>query len=146
MNDNPKTPPINSESGDANARLERRVLCVMAVAGAFAVLISPAFASWRITTGLLLGSVLSLLNFHWMRNSIAAAFSKAEEAGARPKIRLAQYVLRYFIIGAMVYLGYKLNFVSLAATVIGLSSFVVALFVEALRESYFIIIHREGIN
>jgi len=33
--------------------------------------------------------------------------------------------------------------VSLAATIAGLSSFVVALFVEALREFYFVIIHRE---
>jgi hypothetical protein len=98
-----------------------------------------------VTSGLFLGGMLSLLNLHWMRTSIAAAFNRATE-GSRPQIRLARYVLRYFIIGASVYAGYKLNLVSLPATVAGLSSFVVALFVEAFRESYFIIINREGIS
>jgi len=46
----------------------------------------------------------------------------------------------------IVAVGYKLNLISLPATIIGLSSFVVALFAEAFRESYFIITHREGIN
>ena len=99
----------------------------------------------KVAAGLLVGGLLSLLNLHWMHNSIAAAFSKAQE-GFRPKIRIAQYILRYLIIAAVVVTGYKLNLISLPATIIGLSSFVVALFVEALRESYFIITHREGIN
>ncbi len=125
--------------------LAQRVLNVMAGTVVLAVVISLPFANWRVTTGLLLGGVLSLLNFHWMRNSIAAAFDQAT-AGTRPRIRMAQYVLRYFIIGTLVYAGYKLNVVSLAATVTGLSSFVIALFVEAFRASYHIIVHREGIN
>src|SRR5205814_57483 len=123
----------------------RRIFRAMSAAVLFGALFSVPFAAWRVTTGLLLGGTLSLLNFYWMRNSIAAAFSKVED-GARPKIQMAQYVLRYFIIGAVVYAGYKFNIVSLAATVIGLSSFVIAMFVEALRESYFIITRREGIN
>ncbi len=115
----------------------------MALATAAAVLLSLPFASWRISTGLLLGGSLSLLNLHWMTNSIVAAFNKAEE-GARPRIRMAQYVLRYFVVAGSVYTAYKLNVVSLPATVLGLSSFVAALFVEAFRESYFIITRREG--
>src|SRR6266487_4663537 len=112
--------------------LAQRVLNVMAGTGGLAVVISPPFANWRVTIGLLLGGVLSLLNFLWMRNSIAAAFDQAI-AGTRPRIRMAQYVLRYFIIGTLVYAGYKFNVVSPAATVTGLSSFVIALFVEAFR-------------
>lgn len=115
----------------------------MALAGGAGVVLSLPFVNWRITAGLFLGGTLSLLNFHWMQNSIAAAFNKAEE-GTRPRIRIAQYVLRYILIAGSVYAAYKLNFVSLPATVIGLSSFVVALFVEAFRESYFIITRREG--
>lgn len=123
----------------------RRVLHVMAISTGVAVGISLPFATWRVTTGLLLGGVLSLLNFHWMQNSVAAAFSVLA-SGAKPRIGLAQYVLRYFIVGGLVYAAYQTNLVSLPATLAGLSSFVVAIFAEALRESYFILTHREGTN
>ena len=66
--------------------------------------------------------------------------------GAKPKLKLAQYILRYLVIAAVVVVAYKLNIVSLAATIAGLCSFVVALFVEAFREFYFAIIHREEIS
>jgi hypothetical protein len=123
--------------------LALRLLRVMAASVVLGVAISLPFQTSRVTTGILLGGSLSLLNFHWLRSSIAAAFNRAQE-GTRPQIRLAKYVLRYFVIGASVYTAYKLNLVSLPATIAGLSTFVVALFAEALRETYFII-RREGI-
>jgi hypothetical protein len=128
-----------------NANLNSRLFCLMAATVILAVVVSLSFASWRITAGLALGGCLSLLNLHWLCSSIAAAFDGAHE-GARPRIRLAKYVLRYVVIGLAVFAAYQLYLVSLPATIAGLSSFVVALFAEALRETYFIIIHREGIN
>lgn len=126
----------------ANGRLEARILRNMALAVTLAVIASLPFAPWRITTGLLVGGILSLLNHHWLSNSTAAAFSVAVH-GAKPKLKLAQYILRYLIIATVVFLAYQLNLVSLGATIAGLCSFVVALFVEALREFYFAILHRE---
>jgi hypothetical protein len=125
-----------------NSGVEPRIFRTMAFAVALAVLISLPFASWRTTVGLLLGGVLSLLNHHWLSSSTAAAFT-ALVHGAKPKLKVAQYILRYLVIASVVFLAYKLNIVSLAATIAGLCSFVVALFVEALREFYFVIIHRE---
>jgi hypothetical protein len=122
--------------------IEGRILRNMAFAVTFAVIVSLPFAQWRITTGLLVGGILSLLNHHWLSSSTAAAFSVVVH-GAKPKLKLVQYVLRYLVIAAVVYLVYKLNIVSLGATIAGLCSFVVALFGEALREFYFAIIHRE---
>jgi hypothetical protein len=122
--------------------IEQRIFRAMLIAVAGAVLISLFFAEWRVTTGLLLGGVLSLLNHHWLRSSTAAAFSVVAH-GAKPKLRVVQYVLRYLVIAAAVYLAYKLNIVSLPATIAGLCSFVVALFAEACREFYLAIIHRE---
>jgi hypothetical protein len=134
-----------AESPDSANKLTRRFINVMAVAVGIGVGVSLPLASWRVTTGLVLGGVLSLLNFHWMRTSVAAAFGVLA-GGTKPKIGIAQYVLRYLIIGVLVYAAYVANVVSLTATIIGLSSFVVALFAEALRESYLIFTHREGIN
>ena len=140
---NPGSKSAAVQDGDTNLAL--RMSRVMAVTVVLAVAISLPLMPWRVTSGLFLGGVLSLLNLHWMRTSIAGAFNQAIE-GSRPQIGLVRYILRYFIIGASVYAGYKLKLVSLPATVAGLSSFVVALFVEAFRESYFIIMDREGIS
>ena len=125
--------------------IDARIFWTMGIAVIFAVIASLAFAPWRITTGLLLGGLLALLNHRWLSNSTAAAFTVVVE-GARPKLKVAQYILRYFVIAAVVFIAYKLNVVSLTATIIGLCSFVVALFAEACREFYFAIIHREEIS
>lgn len=123
--------------------IDARLLRTMAVAVAIAVALSAVVAPWRVTTGLLLGGLLSLFNHHWMRTSISAAFSGALAAGAKPQLTSMRYILRYFVVAAAVLVSYQLDLVSLPATIAGLCSFVVALFVEALRELYFVIIHRE---
>lgn len=128
------------ESHDSG--IERRIFLTMILAVAVAVLASLPFGDWRVSTGLLLGGLLSLLNHHWLKSSTAAAFSVVAQ-GAKPKLRIAQYILRYLVIAVTVFLAYKLNIISLAATIAGLCSFVVALFVEAFREFYLAIIHRE---
>jgi hypothetical protein len=95
--------------------------------------------------GLLVGGLLSLLNYHWLRSSISAGFDLAVN-GAEPRIKLAQYILRYFVLAIVVFAAYTLNLVSLPATLAGLCSFVIALFGEAFREVYFAIIHRKEIS
>jgi hypothetical protein len=125
--------------------IEQRIFRAMSVAVAFAVVASLPFLQWRVTTGLLLGGLLSLLNHRWLSNSAAAAFSVVVH-GTKPKLRIAQYILRYLVITTVVAVAYKLHIVSLGATIVGLCSFVVALFVEAVREFYFAIIHREEIS
>ena len=134
---------LSPETG--NGGIDTRVFRTMMIAVALAVIASLLFAQWRVTTGLLVGGLLSLLNHHWLRSSSAAAFSVVVQR-AKPKLKLAQYVLRYFVIATVVFIAFKFNVVSLTATLAGLCSFVVALFAEAFREFYFAIIHREGVS
>jgi len=129
-------------SVSSNLGIERRIFRSMALAVTVVVVASLPFGRWQVTTGLLLGGLLSLLNHHWLSSSTTAAFSVVAH-GAKPQLKLTRYILRYLVIASVVFLAYKLNIVSLAATIIGLCSFVVALFVEAFREFYFAIIHRE---
>jgi hypothetical protein len=141
----------NKEGGSALSAvadngIDRRVFRSMATAVVSAVIISAPFAPWRITTGLLLGGFLSLLNYYWMRTAISAGFDLALSQGSKPQVKVAQYVLRYFVVGIIVFAAYQLDIVSLPATLAGLCSFVVALFVEAFREFYVAIIRREEIN
>ena len=117
----------------------------MAATTLLAVSVSAFVAPWRVTTGLLMGGLLALFSHSWLKNSAAAAIHLST-VGGRPQLRLAQFLLRYIVIAAVVFAVYTLNLISLPAVLIGLSSFVVAMFVEASREFYFAIIRREEIS
>ena len=113
-----------------------------ASADSLAVIASAVVAPWRVTSGLFLGGSLSLLNYHWLHTSVAAVFN-IDLSMQRPRARSWRYLLRYFVVGVTVLAAYKLHLISLGATLLGLSSFVPALFVEAARQFYLAIIHRE---
>ncbi len=128
-------------TGSDTGAVELRIFRVMMAYVAVAVIGSAMLAPWRVTSGLLLGGVLSLFNYHWLRSSIADIFSVGPTA--RPRVRVTRYVIRYFVVGVAVFTAYQLNLISLPATIVGLCSFVPALFVEAFREFYFAIFYRE---
>ncbi len=129
-------------AGEPDGALEDRILRLMIAIVSLAVIAGAILAPWRVTAGLALGGALSILNYHWLRSSIEAVLSNANEK--RPRLRLWRYIFRYFVVGAIVFAAYGLGIVSLPAMIVGLSAFVPALFVEALRQFYFSIIHREG--
>jgi len=122
--------------------LESRVFRTMAIASALSVSVAAFIAPWRVTTGLLLGGVLALFSHRWLKNSAAAAI-RLSATGGQPEWRLAQFVLRYIVVAAAVFAAYALDLVSLPWVLVGMSSFVVAIFVEAFREFYFAITKRE---
>ena len=109
-------------AGEPDGALEDRIFRLMSAIVSLAVIAGAILAPWRVTTGLLLGGVLSILNYHWLRTSIEALLSVANEK--RPRVKLARYILRYFVIGALVLAAYGLQIVSLPATIIGLCAFV----------------------
>ena len=117
----------------------------MVIATGLAVVVSAAIGPWRVTTGLLVGGLLALFSHRWLKNSAAAAL-ELSIGGATPRLRLAQFLLRYLVIAAVVFSLYQFDVLSLTATLAGMSTFVVAIFVEALREFYFAIIQREEIS
>ena len=128
-------------TGPADGALEMRIFRVMIATVAFAVIASTVLAPWRVTLGLMLGGLLSLFNYHWLRTSVAAVFDVGPTE--RPRVKISRYIIRYFVVGGAVIAAYQLKVISLPATIAGLSSFVPALFVEAFRQFYFAIIHRE---
>src|SRR6185503_679918 len=122
--------------------IHTRVFRTMALTTAFAVAVSAFVAPWRVTTGLLVGGLLALFSHRWLKNSAAAAI-QLSTAGGTPQLRLAQFVLRYVVIAAVIFSLYTLDLISLPAVLAGMSSFVVAMMVEAVREFYFAITKRE---
>ncbi|HET8782132.1 MAG TPA: ATP synthase subunit I [Pyrinomonadaceae bacterium] len=132
-------------SDSASNAINLRIFRSMLIATGLAVLVSAVIGPWRVTTGLLVGGLLALFSHRWLKNSAAAAL-ELSIGGATPRLRLAQFLLRYLVIAAVVFSLYQLDVLSLTATLAGMSTFVVAIFVEALREFYFAIIQREEIS
>src|SRR5258707_1951230 len=93
--------------------LEMRIFRAMIASLSLAVVASTMLLPWRVTTGLMLGGVLSLFNFHWLQSSVAAIFEVG--AGERPLVRVSHYFIRYLIVGATGFAACKLGWVSLAA-------------------------------
>ena len=130
------------DTTDDPAAMERRIFRLMAASVALAVALSAVLAPWRVTTGLLLGGALSLFSHHWLRTSVAAMFGAATP-GAKPRLRVARYVLRYFVLALAVASAAWLDVASLPATLAGLCSFVPAALAEGFTQLYFAIVRRE---
>ena len=134
---------VPGDAGEDPSAMERRIFRGMCVTVALAVMLSAPVAPWRVTAGLLVGGLLSLFNHHWLRTSVEAVFQTAAAAGARPKFKIARYVLRYVVVAGVVVAAYKFDAVSLVATLAGMCSFVVAALCEGFMQLYFAIVHRE---
>jgi hypothetical protein len=130
-------------STDASAMAERLFRVMIGVV-VVAVCASALWLPWRVTSGLFIGGALSLLNHHWMRTAVTAAFASASNtAGARPKLKIVRFITRYFIVAVVVVLAHRLDIASLTAMLVGLCSFAVAALIEGFMQVYFVIIHRE---
>ncbi len=115
----------------------------MCVAIALAVVAGAMFSTWRVATGLLLGGLLSLFNHHWLRTSVAAILSDAHASAVELRERIKwRFILRYFIVAAIVCAAVTLNVVAVWATIAGLCAFVVALMIEASVQMYAAVVHR----
>ena len=132
------------DAGEDPRAAERRIYRDTFVAALAAVAVSAFLAPWRVTTGLGLGGALALFNQHWLRSSVEAVFEGAP-AGRPPKMRAARYVLRYFVVAAVVYAAYATGLASLAATFAGMCAVVAGLLAEGFRQLYFAIVRREEI-
>jgi hypothetical protein len=140
-NNTGETSVVTEDDHSLNARVFR----VMVSVTGFAIAISALIGPWRFTAGLLIGGLLALFSHSWLKNSAAAAIRLAVGSGVH-QIRLFQFLLRYVVIGAVVFAAYEAGVASLPAMIVGMSSFVVAVFFEASREFYHAIIHREEIS
>lgn len=135
---------VNHDASADDAGLRRRLFRGMCGAIALAVVAGAMFATWRVATGLLLGGLLSLFNHHWLRTSVAAILSGTDASAAELRGRIKwRFILRYFIVAAIVCAAVMLNVVTVWATIAGLCAFAVALMIEASAQMYAAIVHRE---
>ncbi|MCA1621148.1 MAG: ATP synthase subunit I [Acidobacteria bacterium] len=135
-------PGVPDDAEEEPRAVERRIFRDTLVAAAAAVAVSAFVAPWRVTAGLALGGALALFNQHWLRSSVAAVFAGAS-AARPPKMKAARYILRHFVVAAVVFVAHSAGLVSLVATLAGMCAVVAGLLAEGVRQFYFAIVRRE---
>jgi hypothetical protein len=117
----------------APQRIERTVL-ILGIVGAGVAL---GAASWRDGVGTLIGAAASWLNFRWMRTSIVGLTSRLAanpQATGSTGLLALRFLLRYAVVGAVVYATLKGSVASGLGVCAGLLLIVPALMFEALYE------------
>lgn len=107
-----------------------RILWIMAIVLVVAVVGSSIFAEWRVTAGLILGGILSFVNYYWLKFALKSVFANAAE-GEKPRFLIGKYFLRYFAVGAVIFLVSLTKFISVVALVCGLLAFAAAVVIES---------------
>ena len=134
MSDETK-PFVVAETSAVEKRLWRLMLASLVIE----IGLSLILANWQLTTGIAIGGSLAMLNFWLLQNSVRGIFRTQSNTFA------IKFFLRYVVIGLVVLLFYYLKTVSIIGILLGISSFVVALMIEAVIQFYFVIIKHEEI-
>ena len=107
-----------------------RILWIMAIVLIVAIVGSLIFAPRRVTLGLFFGGILSFINYYWLKFALRSVFATAAE-GEKPKFLIGKYFLRYFAVGAVIFLVSLTKTVSVAALLCGLLAFAAAILIES---------------
>ena len=107
----------------------RRILVLMAAVAVLSALTSFIFVNWQFGLGVLIGGVLSFVNYYWLKFSLKKVFEKTE-SGERPRFLGARYASRYFALAAILLLIFLTKIVPVVAVILGMASFALAIVVE----------------
>lgn len=120
----------NSEAAHFDRAIERirRAMLWLSVAGTLAAF---GWKGWAWALGFLAGAAVSLLNFRWLHQLVAAL----GEGAPRPRKRLILFLsLRYLLLGLGGYVIVKISGLNLAAGLIGLLVAAAAVIFEIIYE------------
>ncbi|HKV95236.1 MAG TPA: ATP synthase subunit I [Candidatus Angelobacter sp.] len=116
----------------------RRIFLVMVV-----LLVAATPVLWvkygrGMALSFIIGGLIALINFHWLKRSLAAMVDAIALAGKRrsPAGIILRFVLRYVLIGVALYAIFKSSAMSLYGLCAGLSLPVGAVLIEAAYAIY----------
>ena len=107
-----------------------RILVILAVLSVGGAIAGAALADARFGLGVLVGCVLAFVNYFWMRRSLRAIFSTAED-GQKPSFVGAGYFIRYLVLGGIVAFFHVFGLLPIGAVLVGMAGFGIAILVEA---------------
>jgi hypothetical protein len=110
-------------------RFQRNVYIVIGVAATAGWFLS----GWRMALGALLGGALCLFNVRWLSGSVRAILSKAvmTQNGRVPPFTASKFILRYFIIAAVIVIALWSGYFHPLGIGIGFAAFAGGVMIEA---------------
>jgi len=111
--------------------LHRDLLIVMGVVVVVSTIAGFILGGKSFGFGVIFGGLLSYVNYFWLERSTRAMFVNAEMASTG--LLAAKYILRYFALGGVLLLLYMINAVPVAAVILGLSAFALAVVFQGLK-------------
>ncbi len=113
--------------------IERRFQRNAYVVIAAALIAGWSLAGWRMALGVALGGALCLFNIRWLGGSVRAILSKAAAAqsGRVPPFTASKFILRYFVIAAVIVAAFSTGYFHPLGISIGFASFVGGVMIEA---------------
>ncbi|MEO6589983.1 MAG: ATP synthase subunit I [Pyrinomonadaceae bacterium] len=123
--------PIAVEQENLVPLTHQRILIVMAAVAMVGVLLGLIFVSWQFGVGVLIGGILSFVNYYWLKFSLKKIFERAV-AGEKPRFLGLRYLFRYLILGAVLTIVFLTEIIPVVAVIAGLGSFAVAIVIEGI--------------
>jgi uncharacterized membrane protein len=123
---------------DFYARTIERVQRIMIVIGLAALVTAQIYFGWRITVGVAVGTVISYLNFQWLKAVVAGLADLAAQSGTPASSRkiVMRFLMRYFLMASLGFVILAVSRESLYGFFAGLLIPVAALLCEATYETY----------
>jgi hypothetical protein len=124
----------------------RRILWTMAIIVFVGAIASFVFISRQFGAGFTIGGSLAFLNYYWLKRSLKKIFDgviASAETGEKPRFLAVNYFLRYLGVGALIYIVYLTEAVSMVAVLLGLCVFAVAIVIEGFIRMFSSISKRE---
>ena len=132
------------EEQNAEPLSHRRIFILMACAVLLGSVLSAIFVSLNFAVGVLIGGVLSLVNYYWLSRSLKSVIEDAVAGGA-PHFLAGRAFIRYLAFGAILGIVYLTHAVPMIAVLLGLASFAVAIIFEALIRIFSSFFNKKGI-
>lgn len=122
---------IETETDSIKTLSHGRIFVLMGIVAVLGSIYGFVAISWQFGVGVVLGGILSFVNYFWLRHTLKVIFKQAID-GEQPMFSGSRYILRYFVFGIVLLLIYLTKTVSVVAIILGLSSFAFAIVIEGL--------------
>ncbi len=123
--------PVAAEQPAVATLSHRRILITMAVIAVLGSIAGLIFVSGGFAAGVLIGGLLSFVNYFWLKRSLKIIFDRAI-AGDKPRFLGAKYFLRYVAFGVILTIVYLTGIVPVVAIILGIASFALAVVAEGI--------------
>lgn len=94
------------------------------------------FHSVSFGLGVLVGGILSVLNYIWLKRSLKKIFEKIVREGEKPPFLASHYLLRYAAFAAILTIIYLTQILPVTAVLLGLAGFAFAITIEGLIQLF----------